>query len=86
MHRALLFVAALGCASGPVAQRESCEAYVACVQARDAEIGITTDATRFEPGGACWGNPEIADLCDRACANGLDWLRGAVASLPEECR
>lgn len=76
----------LACADPP-AQTEACRDYVACLAARDAVLNITTDAARFEAGGDCWGGlEEGALLCDRACAAGLEWLRGAEPGLPGECR
>ena len=73
----------VGCAE--VEQSSSCATYVACIQAKDDVDGVETDLDRFEPDGACWGSPEGASLCDRACVNGLDWMQGAYADLPEEC-
>ncbi|MEQ1506582.1 MAG: hypothetical protein ABMB14_30415 [Myxococcota bacterium] len=58
----------------PVDPRPSCARYVACVEARDARDGSTTDVDRFAPDGACWGGEAGADLCDRACTAGLAWL------------
>ena len=55
-----------------VDQSESCRRYVACVRAADARDGVTTDAVRFEPEGACWDNETIAELCDRACVRALE--------------
>lgn len=72
-----------GCAE--VEQSASCEEYVACIRAQDAVSGVETDLNRFEDDGDCWGNPEGAALCDRACTNGLEWMRDEVADLPEEC-
>jgi hypothetical protein len=72
-----------GCAE--VEQSASCEEYVECIRSRDAVSGVETDLARFEEDGACWGNPEGAGLCDRACTNGLEWMRDEVADLPEEC-
>jgi len=83
----MLLVAILGmpgCRS-PVDQSAACADYVACIQARDAEQGVSTNLDRYLAGGDCWGNAEIGDLCDRSCENGLDWLRSAEATLPEAC-
>lgn len=73
----------LGCAE--VTQTPACASFVACVGARDAARGATTDVVRFEPAGECWGTPAGADLCDRACVNGLAWLRESEPDLPEAC-
>jgi hypothetical protein len=63
----------------------SCVDYVACVQARDAARGATTDVERFLPDGACWTSAqEAADACAEACARGLDVLRSLVDA-PAEC-
>lgn len=72
-------------ACADVTQTDSCAAYVDCVQAMDDQLGTGTDLDRFEAGGVCWGNPEGAALCDRACGNGLEWMRDAYSDLPEEC-
>jgi hypothetical protein len=68
-----------------VVQTEACADWVACVQARDAAQGQSTNLERFEADGACWGGDEGAALCDRGCLAGLDWLRGEVDDLPTEC-
>lgn len=73
----------LACAE--VTQTPACERYVACLDARDAARGTTTDMLRFEAAGDCWGTPAGADLCDRACANGLTWLLESETDLPEVC-
>ena len=73
----------VGCAQ--VEQSASCAAYVSCVRAQDAAKGIETDLVRFEPGGDCWGNPDGAGLCDRACTNGMLWLQETFSDLPQEC-
>lgn len=65
----MLFLLLLACAE--VVQTPACAAFVSCVRASDAAQGITTDLARFEPEGECWGTPAGADLCDRACVNGL---------------
>lgn len=59
----------------------SCKAFVACVRALDARDGQTTDARRFEAGGACWDGPAGADACDHACAAGLVELRATAPDL-----
>ena len=68
-----------------VEQTPACAAYVSCLAARDAADGTTTDTVRFAPQGECWGTPAGQDLCDRACENGLIWLRERVDGLPAEC-
>lgn len=71
----LLITFALGaCSSEGPAQTEACEAYVSCLQARDARLGVQTNADRFEAGGACWGSEDGAHLCDTACSRGLEFL------------
>ncbi len=52
----------------------------------DESEGVTTNAARFEPEGACWGGPEGAALCTRACSGGLDYIKAAYADLPEACQ
>ena len=74
---------AAGCAE--VTQTASCADYVSCIQAIDDAAGTETDLDRFDVGGVCWGNPEGAALCDRACGNGLAWMRESYSNLPEEC-
>lgn len=70
----------------PVDQRAACAEYVTCIQARDALVGADTDLVRFQPDGECWDGALAADLCERACENGLTWLRERARSLPEECQ
>ena len=79
----MILLLLLACAE--VAQTPACASFVACVAARDAEQGATTDVLRFEPSGACWGSPAGADLCDRSCENGLAWLRDTEPNPPEAC-
>ena len=67
-------------------QSAECARYLACVRAIDAQEAVTTDAKRFEADGACWGGPEGAALCTRACAGGLSYLQKAYSDLPEACR
>jgi len=81
-----LAIAALGAAAalagcGRVNQSASCREFVACVRAQDAVDGVTTDATRFEPDGDCWGGPDIAELCDRSCVHGTAQLRADHSTL-----
>ncbi|MBX2802615.1 MAG: hypothetical protein KTR31_33355 [Myxococcales bacterium] len=68
-----------------VDQSQACAEWVSCIDARDAQLGITTDNDRFQLGGDCWGNPEIGELCDKACIAGLDQMRTAYDDLPEAC-
>ena len=81
LNQLLLAAATFACAQ-PLEPTPACVSYVACQQARDSLLGINTDMVRFQTGGACWGNPEISDLCDRGCASGIAWLRTAEPSLP----
>jgi hypothetical protein len=70
----------------PVDQRPSCARYVECLAARDDRDGTSTDVKRFLPDGDCWGNATGADLCDRACTAGLDWLAEREPDLAPACR
>lgn len=72
-------------ACADVSQSPACATYVSCVEARDAARGSSTDLLRFQPDGECWGTPAGADLCDRACTNGLAWLQESETDLPEVC-
>ena len=72
----------VGCAEG--AQTHACREYVQCLEVRDAELGITTNTDRFESGGACWGSPAGAELCDTACVRGLEFL-SSLENAPAEC-
>lgn len=85
MTRFTWIILLLGC-GGPVAQTEACAEYVSCIEARDAALGVSTNLDRFLEGGDCWGGEEGAALCDRACVNGLDWMRSAIDDLPEVCQ
>lgn len=79
-----LGVASFGCAN--VVQSDACKAYVSCLAARDASLGISTDVKRFAVGGGCWGSPEGATLCTNACTNGMAWLKKAYDNLPAACQ
>lgn len=68
------------CAS-EVTQTEACAQFVSCAQARDPDV----DTLRFEAAGDCWGSAAGADLCDRACVNGLAFLRDTEPTLPDAC-
>jgi len=82
---ALLVFAVSGCLGGPVTPAPTCVAYVACIQALDAQASTTTNLDRFVAGGACWTNGEIAELCATGCERGLARLRERSAALPEAC-
>jgi hypothetical protein len=67
-------------------QSPSCAAFVACVAARDAERGVTTNVDRFLEDGACWSAAEEgATACATACARGLVAI-ATVADAPAVCR
>ncbi|HND34248.1 MAG TPA: hypothetical protein PKY30_18650 [Myxococcota bacterium] len=75
----------LACADPPT-QTQSCADYVACLEKRDAVLGIQTNMDRFRADGDCWGGIEAgAELCDRACTNGMVWLLDVEPSLRELC-
>jgi hypothetical protein len=79
----LIMVSACGASRPP---GPSCAAFVACVAARDAARGTTTNVARFADGGACWtAAEEGATSCETACARGLEVLARA-ADAPEVCR
>ena len=84
MRYPLIFFVLTAC-SEPVEQSSSCAQWVTCIDARDAELGITTNIDRFIPDGTCWSNPEQADLCDKACSAGLVQLAEVYTDLPGEC-
>ena len=79
-----LLLTLIGCDTA-VEQTPDCAAWVACIDARDAELGTVTDNDRFLAGGPCWNNPEIGHLCDDACGAGLEWLQETTPDLPHEC-
>lgn len=88
-HPLKLLLAALACAtfacSGDAPeQSDACAQYVSCLQVRDARLGITTNAVRFEGGGDCWGSEAGAHLCDTACSRGLEFL--AQQETATECQ
>ena len=72
-----------GC--GSVEQSGACATYVQCLSERDQALGVSTNALRFEAGGACWGSHEGAELCTTACERGLEFIAAAEASAPEVC-
>lgn len=78
----IISVLLAGCAEGT--QTEACRAYLDCLAARDQQLGITTNAARFESDGACWGSPTGAELCDTACVRGLEFI-GGTDDAPTEC-
>jgi hypothetical protein len=88
MHRTMAVALAtlffVGCSGAPPPQSASCQAYAACVAARDAARGTTTNVDRFLADGACWGTAEGAAACDGACTRGLVVLR-SFADAPSEC-
>lgn len=82
----LLWAAALLSACADTAQTQACQDYVACQQAIDAQLSQETDLLRFEADGECWGGIEAgAQLCDRSCVKGLEFLRERQPDLPEAC-
>ena len=84
-HETAYALVALLSSCGPVEQTESCQAFVTCVEARDAVRSTTTNVDRFAAGGACWGGEEGAHLCDTACSRGMEWIRASYTDLPAEC-
>ena len=85
MRRLPLLCVLISC-GGEIPPTVECLAYVECLQARDESLGRSTDAVRFEAGGACWDSHESAEFCTPACGRGLDWLREVEAdTLPEAC-
>lgn len=83
--RYLLILLPLAACNTAVDQTPACASWVSCIDARDAELGTVTDNDRFVAGGPCWNNPEIGDLCDKACIAGLDQMQEIYADLPQEC-
>ncbi len=77
-------------------QSEACEQWVSCIDARDQQLGVSTNMKRFLPiktdaegeviEGQCWGNPEIYDLCDKGCEAGLVKIAELYEDLPQECQ
>jgi hypothetical protein len=84
--RYMLLLLTLSACDTSVEQTPACAEWVSCIDARDAQLGVTTDNDRFIAGGDCWGNPEIGDLCDKACAAGMEQMQGMYDDLPEECQ
>ena len=82
-----LVVCLLGAAcGGSHPQSPSCGAFVACVAARDADRGVTTNVDRFLEDGACWtASEEGAISCATACSRGLVAI-AAIADAPAVCR
>ena len=80
----LLLLLLVGCDTS-VPQSEACAQWVACIDARDDQLGVETDNDRFLANGPCWGNPEIGHLCDDACTAGLELMPDLYSDLPEEC-
>lgn len=79
-----MFLLLAACAA-PVSQTPDCAAFVACVEATDAARGTSTDLLRFEPEGDCWGSEAGAEICDRACANGLAFHATRFPDQAEAC-
>jgi len=76
---------ASGCFGGAVDQTAACAQYVRCIDAVDTLAGQTTNLDRYEPGGACWGNSEIAELCTTSCARALARIQELAPPPPTEC-
>jgi hypothetical protein len=74
-----------GCFGGAVDQTAECAQYVRCIEAADALAGQTTNLDRYEIGGSCWGNSEIAELCTTSCTRALARIWELVPSPPAEC-
>ena len=84
MRYCLLLFSLIACDTA-VDQTPACDEWVRCIDARDQQLGVTTDNDRFVIGGTCWDNPEIGDLCDKACIAGLEKMPEIYSDLPEEC-
>lgn len=82
----LPLIASLATGCIPQDQTPACAAYVTCIQARDVRDGTATDLARFLPEGDCWAIDAGAELCDRACDEGLVFLRTHESNLPTECQ
>ncbi len=67
-------------AAGCPAQTVTCEVYVACQQAIDADV----DTRPWQPDGACWDLPSAARDCDAQCRVALDALHD-TPSPPAAC-
>jgi len=74
-----------GCFGGAVDQTTECTQYVRCIEAVDTLAGQTSNLDRYEIGGACWGNSEIADLCTTSCTRALARIHELVPAPPTEC-
>lgn len=80
----LPFVAA--CFGSPVSQAVECDAWVRCQRAVDAKAGLpAANLARFEAGGFCWNNGELARGCTTACERAMERLKTRSAQLPAEC-
>ena len=94
MRYSLLIFFLFGCDTR-VDQSASCQQWVSCIEARDQQLGVTTNMVRFLPlttdaddtvvNGKCWDNHELYDLCDKACVAGLAKMPELYDDLPEEC-
>ena len=83
--RYMLLLFTLSACDTSVEQTPACATWVSCIDARDAQLNVTTNNDRFLAGGPCWGNPEIGDLCDKACIAGMEQMQEMYDDLPEEC-
>lgn len=75
----------VGC-EATVEQAPACARYTECIRALDERSGQPTDLDRFDPGGACWGSEQGAELCEHACERGLRWEAERRDDPPQECR
>lgn len=74
------------CFGSPVPQAVECDAWVRCQRAVDARAGLpVANLERFEAGGFCWNNAELARGCTTACERALERLRARATPLPGEC-
>lgn len=79
-------LSASACAQG-TEQTAECAHYVACLEARDEALGISTNMDRFKADGPCWGGSQAGlELCDRACVAGLKFLQERDPNAPEACQ
>ena len=79
----LMAMSLAGC-GGRQPQAAACQHFVACVKELDAQRSMSTNVVRFEASGGCWGSPEGAELCTKACTRGLEVIRRA-APVPAGC-
>lgn len=76
----------VSCWGPAVDQSPACATWVACTRALDARDGLPrANLDRYEVGGFCWNNGELAEGCTTSCERALERIRARDEGAPGEC-